>query len=56
LDKAGAVRVLDVVLDELADADLRPADDPPGEGPGPSAAPADEDADESADEDDELVF
>ncbi len=37
LDKAGAVRVLDVVLDELAAAGELPADEAGDEGPGPEA-------------------
>jgi DEAD/DEAH box helicase domain-containing protein len=47
LDKAGAVSVLDVVLDELAAADSEPVDDVEGPVDAPAAPP---------EEDDELVF
>ena len=56
LDKAGAVQVLDVVLDELADAGDDALDDEPPAAREDEPPAAEEDEPTAAEENDELVF
>ncbi|SFK89095.1 DEAD/DEAH box helicase [Geodermatophilus ruber] len=56
LDKAGAVRVLDVVLDELADAEAGPADEEPATDVGEGPADAEAGTAPDAVQEDDLVF